>query len=97
LRQFTLVAFLLVATPFVGAQHEQGCVPGVAGGGFLVDTNPTDDPDVPHYYVHLKLYSVGPLWDLWIYEESNGLDGLQRGDEVEVTPSCGHGSDTIIF
>jgi hypothetical protein len=35
---------------------------------------------------------------LWVYEESNGVDGLQRGDEV-VDDTCGgrFPGDTIIF
>lgn len=38
------------------------------------------------------------MWSTWIYEESNGIDGLQRADEV-VDGTC-HGlikGDTIIF
>ena len=39
----------------------------------------------------------GP-WDVWVYEESNGIPGLQRGDEI-LDDTC-HGlirADTIIF
>lgn len=35
---------------------------------------------------------------LWIYEESNGLPGLQRDDSVvSGTETCGAGPDTIVF
>ena len=33
----------------------------------------------------------------WIYQESNGVPGLQRGDEIEKSETCGHGPDTIVF
>jgi hypothetical protein len=38
------------------------------------------------------------MWSTWVYEESNGIDGLQRGDEI-VDDTC-HGmiaSDTIVL
>jgi hypothetical protein len=39
------------------------------------------------------------LFSAWIYQESNGIDGLQRGDE-DVDDTCGGtagDSDTILF
>lgn len=36
------------------------------------------------------------LFSLWIYEESNGLPGLQRGDPVCDSTPAGHDADTIV-
>ena len=38
------------------------------------------------------------MFSIWIYQESNGIPGLQRGDEV-VDDTCGGAiqSDTIVF
>ena len=50
------------------------------------------------YYLDNDLVQPEYLYSIWIYEESNGFGGLQRGDEV-VDDTC-HGmieSDTIIF
>ena len=50
------------------------------------------------HYVDNDLCQPECIFSIWIYEESNGISGLQRGDEV-VDSTC-HGmieSDTIIF
>lgn len=51
------------------------------------------------YYVDPDgFYSSTHMWSIWVYEESNGIPGLQREDEV-VDDTC-HGQirgDTIIF
>lgn len=41
---------------------------------------------------------AGCNFSLWIYMESNGVDGLQRGDDTK-DDTCGgeYPSDTIIF
>jgi hypothetical protein len=64
-----------------------------------VDTG-TAVPGAPRYYVDNDvIQTAGPLFSIWVYQESNGLDGLQRGDEV-VDNTCGGAagiSDTIIL
>ena len=54
-------------------------------------------PDGSRYYADNDVVIGG--FSFWIYQESNGLDGLQRGDEVH-DDTCGGvagESDTIIF
>ena len=55
------------------------------------------------YYVDQDVCHVCGFYSWWIYEESNGIDGLQRDDEVvddvgqcrrDGTPVSG---DTIVF
>jgi hypothetical protein len=50
------------------------------------------------YYVDNDVCQPECIFSIWVYEESNGIAGLQRGDEV-VDSTC-HGqidADTIIF
>jgi hypothetical protein len=52
----------------------------------------------PRYYVDYDQCQPC-MWSLYVYEESNGIDGLQRGDEV-VDDTCAGAagpSDTIVF
>lgn len=37
------------------------------------------------------------LYSIWVYQESNGLDGIQRHDSVVQDELCGHDGDTIRF
>lgn len=53
------------------------------GGRYYVDANPCDPGTC--------------LYDVWIYQESNGEDGLQRGDDVCWDGGCCGETDTIIF
>ena len=39
-------------------------------------------------YVAFDVCQPGCLWSIWIYRETNGIPGLQRGDEV-VDDTCG--------
>lgn len=58
----------------------------------LADTNPEGIEDVPRYYAdsNPNRFNEGILGVSWrVYEESNGIDGLQRGDE-EIDDTC-HG------
>jgi len=78
------VAALAIAVP-VSAQD---CEPSNADaevdlGGLYVD----NDPCQPEC-----------LFSIWVYQETNGIEGLQRGDEVEDN-TCGGQieSDTIIL
>lgn len=53
--------------------------------------------DAGGYYVELDTCPMC-IFSVWIYEESNGIEGLQRGDEI-VDDTC-HGmirADTIVF
>lgn len=52
----------------------------------------------PRFYVDNDPCPVECLWSIWVYQESNGIDGLQRGDEM-VDNTCGGAipHDTIIF
>ena len=60
-------------------------VPGAAGGDIYVDND----------FCQLD----GCAFSLWIYQETNQIDGLQRGDEVEndVSNCTGIAADTDIF
>lgn len=52
----------------------------------------------PCYYVSIDFCQPDCHILVWVYEESNGVPGLQRGDEV-VDNTC-HGmipADTIVF
>lgn len=91
-------ALLLAFTAPVGhASHAEGCVPEVAMYGTVLSTNPDQVEGAPTYYVALDNFQLFTFWSVWIYEESNGLAGLQRADEVQWNENCGHGGDTIIF
>lgn len=81
-------------------------IPAVAGHCATYGTaQPEADTDpaglgTPRYYVEFFLCDGSPdcMFSLWVYEETNGIPGLQRGDE-EVDNTC-HGaieSDTIVF
>ena len=79
------LAALAVAMP-AGADH---CV-----------TYSTSSPEVDAggYYVDNDVCQPGCIFSIWIYQESNGISGLQRGDSV-VDDTC-HGmieSDVDIF
>ena len=85
-----LLATVALALP-VGAEH---CTTYTTSDT-EVDTGVAEG--VPRYYVnngpcHMCIFSI------WVYEESNAINGLQRGDEI-IDDTC-HGmirSDTIIF
>lgn len=71
-----------------GAQYDTKIVSQALG----TDRYYGADDCFPLVYCQLVLMSF------WVYQESNGIDGLQRGDEV-VDNTC-HGllpADTIVF
>lgn len=73
--RFPAILFLALAVLTIPAAAE-GCVPTTSRPE--VDTGPTP---AGRFYVdndpcHLCLLSI------WIYQESNGMDGLQRWDNV---------------
>lgn len=51
------------------------------------------EPAEGRYYVDYD--AMFEIW--WIYEEANGIPGLQRVDEVRMDETCGHGGDYIVF
>lgn len=83
MRRAVLVIALL-ALAAVPAQAAD-CIPGRTEAD--VDTDPANTGIVPRYYV----VNDGPNWcclvSIWIYQEANGIDGLQRDDEV-VDDTC---------
>jgi hypothetical protein len=85
-----MLALLLVAT---AARAQENCETEEAD----VDTGETP---AGRYYVVNDECQPGCLFSVWIYQESNGVDGLQRGDDVCLDDGscCGHPeSDTVIF
>lgn len=93
----TAFALALVATS-ANADH---CSTWSTDDDVEYDTNPGGALPIARYYVDNDPCqpSTGCAFgSWWIYEESNGIDGLQRDDEV-VDDTC-HGlidGDTIIF
>jgi hypothetical protein len=77
--------------------------PAAAQGCQMTSSNPEVDTGLPvdgapRFYVDNDLCHFC-LFSIWVYQESNGIDGLQRGDEV-VDDTCGGAagaSDTIVF
>ena len=88
----TLVALATLATLAIAAPvSAQECTPTTSSPE--VDTGETG---AGRYYADNDVVIGG--FSFWIYQESNGIDGLQRGDEV-FDDTCGGAieSDTIIF
>ena len=80
------LAALSVALPAGLADHCEGFSTSVP------------EAEAAPYYVDNDLCQPGCAFSIWVYEETNGIAGLQRGDEV-VDDTC-HGSieaDTIIL
>ncbi len=64
------------------------------------DCSPTAseaDVEAEGYAVFVDDHVLPDDVSVWIYQESNGLDGIQRGDSVATDEACGHGADTIIL
>lgn len=92
---YFLFAALLVAPSFTSAV---GCEMTTADAEF---TSPALVDGAPTFYIDLNFCQpeCHPNIDLWIYQESNGISGLQRDDKV-VDDTCGGAAgagDTIIF
>ncbi len=81
----SLVAFVALALAIPAAADDCWTTsdPEVAAGGFYVD-NDNCQPEC--------------LFSIWVYQESNEIEGLQRGDEFhsDITGCDGVDSDTII-
>jgi hypothetical protein len=89
MNKFFTTLMTLAVVAITGTAFAQDCemttsIPEAAAGGFYVDND---------------LCQPVCLFSIWIYQESNGIEGLQRGDEV-VDDTCGGAAgeaDTIIF
>jgi len=83
------LAALAIAMP-AGADH---CVGYTTSAPEVADST-----SGATYYVDNDLCQPDCIFSIWVYEESNAIDGLQRGDEV-IDDTC-HGlieADTIIL
>lgn len=78
----------------------------LAGSAIAEGCPTTQDPTltlptpVGTYYVQNDACQPECLFSIWVYEESNGKEGLQRGDETCVDDGCCGGPDqpdTIIL
>lgn len=95
----TLAMMIALAMP-VGAEH---CVTWSTHAPEVDTKIASEAAGLDRYYVAddcfpLIACPMEPIFSLWIYEESNGIEGLQRGDEV-YDDTC-HGmidGDTIVF
>ena len=92
MNKFFVVMTALVAVSMLNPVSAQDCVPAE-------QTPEVDTGDTPagRFYVDNDLCQAdGCGFSIWIYQESNGVDGLQRNDEISGDQACGNG-DTIIF
>lgn len=90
LRPFLAIAAVVIASSPVGQAFH--C-------DFTVSPNPeidTGETPLGTYYVENDLCQPECTSALWVYEESNGIAGLQRGDVHWDDNHCGIRSDTII-
>lgn len=89
----TVLGSLLVVASIVSAQTAEECHP---------------DPyllKVGNYYIVVDMCQPECLFSVWIYEETNGVEELQRCDEAHKDncfpgegdpPGCPAGPDTVI-
>ena len=96
MRAFVALVVLLAFALPVEADH---CA---AWSTSVADADTGLAPGAPRFYVVdlvcSIMYCPGTTFSIWVYEESNGIDGLQRADEVH-DDTC-HGSiagDKIIL
>jgi hypothetical protein len=70
-----------------------------SAGGNCTTTEPTLtlETHAGTYYVQNDLCQPGCLFSVWVYEESNGEPGLQRGDALCNDDGTCCDSDTIWF
>lgn len=93
-----LLALSLVSVAFasatVGADHDStDCEPTAS--------EPTAEAEGLAVFVD-EVAGDNYLFSIWVYQESNDLDGIQRDDSYTQDQSltdenCGHGPDTIVF
>jgi hypothetical protein len=74
---------------------------GVALPAMAQECTPTTsvpEVDAGGFYVDNDLCQPTCVFSIWIYQESNGILGLQRGDEVHDDTCAGQiDPDTIVF
>lgn len=97
MRPFFALLFVLAVVGPVDADH---CATWSTDGDVEVDTNPSGAPLVPRFYVDNDPVNLPccVLGSWWVYQESNGIPGLQRLDE-ERDQTC-HGMiapDTVVL
>lgn len=98
LRAGALLALLLLALPHGAA----GCVATASGNAepLLTQVVGVPTPAATFYVVHdlCPLHGGTPcVLSLWVYEETNGLDGLQRGDAMFRDETCGAPADRLVW
>lgn len=82
----TIPLMLVLVVMFPAFIHARGCEMTTTTPE--VDTH-TDIVGAPRYDVDNDFgQPLGPIISYWVYEESNGIDGLQRADEV-IDNTCG--------
>ena len=74
---------LILILPLASASWYEGCEPVTSIPE--IDTGPTP---AGHWYVDHDVCQPECPNPTWVYEESNGIDGLQRNDEM-VDDTCG--------
>lgn len=87
-----VLAILLALLLPAGASHryDDSCTPTTSRPE--IDTGSTPAGQL---YVDNDFHP--DMWSIWVYEESNGINGLQRKDEMK-DDTCGMiPGDTIIF
>ena len=87
----TAIALLLALFVTAGAARAEHCAEATP--------EVTLDTPVGTFYVDNELCQPDCLFSVWIYQESNGQEGLQRGDETctDDDECCGQEADTIVF
>lgn len=72
-----------------------------AGDDYQCETSETDvdtgDTPAGRYYVVNDDCQPHCLFSVWVYQESNGQDGLQRGDQTMEDDGTWCEYDTIVF
>ncbi|HUR70059.1 MAG TPA: hypothetical protein VM370_12510 [Candidatus Thermoplasmatota archaeon] len=95
----SLFVSCLLATALAAPALADGCVPttttpqlDVAGALYVADDCEGVDPSPPNDHC------ITPLGGKWVYQESNGIPGLQRQDDV-VDDTCGGAiaGDTVLL
>lgn len=101
----TSLLMLALVVPVAQADHDQpacGCDGYPCAGTITIGSGRADDP-LPTFYVDDRNFLLGN--GVWIYMESNGKDGLQRGGGTPWFPDdpkvcmdhSEHGPDMLLF
>jgi hypothetical protein len=94
----TTVLLLSFALVLAAPALAEECTPSSSSPEFTTATCAVDG--APCYYVDNDTCGGGGMciFSIWVYEESNGIPGLQRGDEV-VDNTCNNAiaADTIVL